>query len=329
MASYEPGDRTGGTPNEQDHPGTPGLPALPPLFVPSIPPPPSSAGPTPPSDFIVTPTAPDSRSTSGIALRLVLVIVMLGVVAGGIALAANSGRASAPLQSPTEANAKLHAAAMAAGSFHYKDVSTGSVAGNRASGTQTGDAGPTEGVQFLTSSVGDYEVIVVHSVAYMRADLPMLENTFGYSASEAAPYVNRWIQFGPSDAPYQAVAANVTSGSVWDDSSRSPTDQLPQTPQSVGTVSTLDGRSVQSVTYSLHGTSSTNTSYAGTERIFFASSSPYLPYKITEQLSGTSNREPSIDTGTVTFSQWGEVVRVTAPLGAVTYSSLPRPATAA
>ena len=98
---------------------------------------------------------------------------------------------------------------------------------------------------------------------------------------------------------------------------------------------TPDGRSVQSVTYSMHGTSKAiNTSYAETERTFFAASAPYLPYLpylpyyLTEQLSRASNQESSIDNGTVAFSQWGEVVKVTAPMGAIAYSSLPQPVTA-
>ena len=48
---------------------------------------------------------------------------------------------------------------------------------------------------------------------------------------------------------------------------KSPTDGLPQTPQSVTAPSSVKGRSVQTVAYSLHGASRTSSaSYSGTEQ---------------------------------------------------------------
>ncbi len=178
----------------------------------------------------------------------------------------------------------------------------------------------------MTSTTGDYEVIVINSVAYMRADSVSLENDFGYSVSEAALYVNRWIGFTPADAPYASVATDVTSGTTWGDPSKSPTDGLPQTPQSVTAPSSRDGRSVQTVAYSLHGASGTSSaSYSGTEQISFAADGPHLPYSLIEKLSGTAGGEPSTGMTRVTFSQWGEPVDVSAPTGSIPYSSLPSP----
>jgi hypothetical protein len=251
-------------------------------------------------------------------------VVLVGVICGGVVLATDGESSPAAITSPTQANAQLYAAAVASGSFHYSSVSSGTVGGRPVTGIQTGDTGRAEGVQYLTSPLGDYEVIVVNSMAYMKGNLTMLENNFGYSPSEAAPYVDKWISFTPSDSPYTAVAADVTTETTWSNPSESPTDGLPHTPVSVSGVSTLKGESVQSVLYSLHGTDkATNSSYSGTETIFFLAASPHLPTSITEHLSGTTNQQPSIDNAAVTFSQWGDPVDVSAPAGSIPFSTLP------
>ena len=252
--------------------------------------------------------------------------MLLGSVAGGVVIATNHTSASSAIQSPTEANSVLYAAAVASGSLHYTNISSGSVGGRVVAASQSGDIGRSEGVQYMASSLGDYEVIVINNMAYMKADLTMLENTFGYSPTEAAPYVNRWIGFAPTDSPYGAVAADVTVGTTWNNPSVSPTDDLPQTPEAVSGVSSLGGRSVQSVRYSLHGTNkASNASYSGTETISFSATDPHLPSSLTEQISGTSHQQSSTERVRMTFSGWGEAVSVTAPTGSIPFSTIPGP----
>jgi len=255
---------------------------------------------------------------------VVALVVMLCAVTGGAVLVADSGSPAVVIQSPSRANSTLYAAALASGSFHYVDVSSATVEGHTITVTQSGDAGHDEGVQYMTSALGDGEVVVINSHAYMKANLAALENTFGYSPSLAAPYVNRWISFTSSDAPYTAVAADVTNGTTWNDPSDSPTDFLPQMPESVSGLSQSNGETVQSVRYALRGSSKTvNASYTGTETISFSASDPHLPTQLTEHLSGTANQQPSTESNTVTFTQWGESVDVTAPSASIPYASLP------
>ncbi|MHB1712144.1 MAG: hypothetical protein ACYCV7_12185 [Acidimicrobiales bacterium] len=262
-------------------------------------------------------------------MPIVGLVVLVGAIAGGVFIA-NHGSAPVAIQSPTGANSALYAAAVASGSFHYTDVSSGFVGSHAVTATQSGDVGRAEGVQHMTSSVGDYEVIVVNAMAYMKPNLKMLESTFGYSPTVAAPYVNRWIAFTPSDPPYQAVAADVTMRSTWNNRSVSPADGLPQTPESVSGLLTLNGEPMQSVRYSLHGTNRASTaSYSGTETIFFSATDPHLPSYLTEQLSGTASQKSSTDTADVTFSRWGEPVSVAAPTGSIPYSTLPGAGTTA
>lgn len=310
-----------------------GLPGLPPLSVPDVAPParPEAPSPAGTGSFSVAAPRPTKRSTGRFASLVVLLVVVVGAIAGGAVVLSNSSSKPAGIQSPTRANAALYAAAMESGSFHYSGTSTGTEGGSLATGTVSGDAGETEGVQTLKSSIANYEVIVLNSVAYMKPDLNALENTFGYTASEAAPYANRWIEITPSEAPYQAVAADVTTGSVWGRSSQSPTDGLSHAPVTVSPVFTSKGQSVQSVAYSMHGAAQGSGvgSYSGTEHITFDAAGPHVPSSLTEHLTGTANGMPSTSNSSFTFSNWGRAVNVKAPAGAIPFSSLPPPPTTA
>jgi hypothetical protein len=251
-------------------------------------------------------------------------IALVCAVIAGLILVTDAGPSPAVIWSPAEANSKVFAAALASGSVHYESVASGTSGGTSVRVTQSGDAGRGEGVQYMTSSEGDSEVVVIGSKAYMRADATMLENLFGYNVGEAAPYVNRWIAFSQSDPLYGAVSGGVTIGSIWGDPSESPSDQLPQHPDSVSDLSTLSGIPQQSVGYSLHGTSQA-ASYSGTEMIAFSANEPHLPSLLTEHLSGTTKQGSSTESDRVTFSQWGEPVTVQAPSTSVPYSTLPPP----
>ena len=325
QAGWSPTDLETSVPSNPT--GLPLFPPLPPLSVPSIPLPPlpilPSVGPTGASDFSLRATGRPSNGRAKVAALIVGLLVLVGAIAGGALVVFNNGSSSGAIQSPTAANSALYAAAVASGSFHYTGVSSGEVGGQAVTATQSGDVGRAEGVQYQNSPLGNYEVIVLNSMAYMKPDLAMLENDFGYSATEAAPYVNRWISFTSSDSPYSSVAADVTMDTTWNNPSDSPTDGSPHTPESVSGVSTLNGQFVQSVRYSLHGTSNAGASYSGTETISFSATGPHLPTQLTGQLSATINRQSASETVKATFSRWGQPVSVTAPIGSIPYATLP------
>jgi hypothetical protein len=256
--------------------------------------------------------------------------VLVAAVTGGIAHFTESGTPPVVIHSPAEANSKLYAAAVASGSFHYVDRSTAAGGGQGITSTQHGDAGRNEGVQYMNSTAGNYEVIVVDSMAYMKADAVALQNLLGLTPPVAASLSDRWISFTPSDAPYEATAADVTTATTWNEPSTSMTDQLPQTPVSVSDLFTQNGTSVQSVTYSLRGSDGTaGTSYSGRETATFAATDPHLPSTVAERLTGVADHQTTTATANVTFSQWGESVSVKAPMGSIPYSSLPQPTTIA
>jgi hypothetical protein len=253
-------------------------------------------------------------------------IALVCVVIAGLMLTTGAGPSPQLIQSPIVANSRIFASAMTSGGFHYASVSSVTVGGVSQTVSQSGDAGNGDGVQFMTSALGDNEVIVIGSKVYMKANARMLENMLGYTVGEAAPYVERWIAFSPSDSLYRNVAAGVTIGLIWGNSSESPTDQLPQHPDSVSGPSTSGGMPVESVHYALHGfDQAASTSYTGTEVITFSADAPHLPNIVTEHLSGTTPHGASTATDRETFDQWGEHVSVQAPSASIPISTLPPP----
>jgi hypothetical protein len=270
------------------------------------------------------------RVRSAVGNKLVILacgtIALVCALVAGFIVVIGVGPATAVINSPTQANSTVFAAAMASGSFHYLSVSTGTVNGNPVLVQQSGDAGRGQGVQYLTSAMGDNEVIVIGSMVYMKANATMLENMLGYSVGEAGPFVNTWIAFKPSDSLYSAVSSGVTVGSIWGNSSESPTDGLPKTPASVTGISTLNGMPVESVNYSLNGKEqASNTSYSGTESIIFSATDPHLPNFLTEHMSASSTQGKSTGTVRLTFSKWGAPVNVQAPSSSIPFSTLPPP----
>ena len=253
-------------------------------------------------------------------------VVLVCIIVAGLILASGTGPSPVVIQSPTRANSAVFAAAVAAGSVHYSSVSTDLVAGKLISGTQYGDAGQGMGIQYQNGPEGDIEVIVVGSRVFMEANVTGLENTFGYSDAEATPFANEWISFARTDSMYLAIASDVTDGSIWANQSLSPSDGLPQTPQSVSSLSTLNGMPVQSVRYSLHGTSQAeHLSYNGTESILFSATQHHLPNSLTERLAAATPQGNVTATDRTTFSHWGETVNVHAPASSTPFSSLPTP----
>lgn len=308
----------------------PGRPmAIPALSIDEQVPPAQANVPTtrPSADFTraAGPQSPRGRPSAVLVGGAVLLVAAIG------AFAVLSSQGTAGFTSAAEANTALFAAARTSGSFHYMATTTGTEGGNTLSGTVTGDAARTDGIQYLRSNIANYEVIVFESVAYMKPDEGALENVFDYPPSTAATYANRWIELLPSDAPYSAVAADVTTGSAWNNDSQSPTDSLPHVPLTVTAVTSSGGRSVQTVTYSMTGAErgASADRYSGKESIVFSARSPHVPFSLTEHLAGTADGLATTSDATATFSNWGEAVHVAPPTGAIPFSSLPPPPTTA
>jgi hypothetical protein len=228
-------------------------------------------------------------------------------------------------QTPAQANAMVYAAAIASGSFHYVDHQTDLLGGYLVHETDAGDASLNEGIELSSGLLGDAEVIVVDSVAYLKGNAVCLQ-LIGFSQKVANTYANRWISVMPKDFPYQNLVYMVLTKTFWGDPRQAPMTPLPQKGLSTSGVTTLNGRRLLSVTSSIHDiVKSTNSSFIGSSRIYFATKAPYLPYAVISETRGTAAGSPTAESDSATFTNWGEAVRVIAPSGALPYSSLPPP----
>jgi hypothetical protein len=112
----------------------------------------------------------------------------------------------------------------------------------------------------------------------------------------------------------------------WAQPTEAPLDSLPERPNSISRASTVDGRSVESVNSTIDDVvASTDSSFVGHAQVFFPASSPKLPYRLTDDTTGTEAGSPFSQQDSATFSKWRERVEVTPPTGALPYSSLPPP----
>ena len=250
-------------------------------------------------------------------------VILLALATTGVTLV-SAGGASATSDSltPHQANAALFKAATTSRSFHYVDVDGSDIGGARTHQVETGDVGPGEGIQDTVGNLGNSEIIVLHSIAYLLGDETTLETLLEFSQSEAQRYAGKWISFTPKDPFYYSVADLVTAESFWGVPRNNPIQPLPQTPLSVSSPSVIDGRPMETVRYSIHDiVKSTNSSFIGSSRIAFATQN-HLPRSCEVQTSGTDAGTPGSEVDSATFSRWGERVSVSQPAGALPFSSL-------
>jgi hypothetical protein len=234
--------------------------------------------------------------------------------------------AAATSESPSQLVATVYATALAAGSFHYIDQQTLGINGTLVQQTESGDVGRGEGVQFVDGRLGNSEAIVIGSVAYLRGNAAALQVDLLYPLRRAKTYANRWISFTPKDGPFQLIVRLVLGTTSWAKPTDAPLDSLPEHPNSISRQSTVDGRSVESVLSTIDDVViSTDSSFVGHAQVFFAANSPKLPYRLTDDTTGTEAGSPFSQQDSATFSKWKEHVEITSPTKALPYSSLPPP----
>jgi hypothetical protein len=253
------------------------------------------------------------------------VILMTGSGGASLLLPGPTAVASTS-ETPTQLVASVYAAALAAGSFHYVDQQTLGINGASVHQTESGDVSPGEGVQFVDGRLGNSETIVIGSVAYLRGDATALQVDLLYPLRRANVYANRWISFTPKDGPYQLIVRLVLGTTSWTNATEASLDSLPERPNSISRPSSVDGRSVESVTSTIDDVvTSTESSFFGHAQIFFPANSPKLPYRLTDDTTGTEAGSPFSQQDSATFSKWKEHVTVAPPARALPYSSLPPP----
>ena len=252
--------------------------------------------------------------------------IVAGLLGGLIALAAASCGSSTPaakkgtspktqttagtgsLQGKTAAQILTASAAAAkkAGSAHY----VLSAVEGTSSQTISGDASQTEGQQTVVQGAQHIQVIYVGGVAYVQGNASGLTSAMGFASTVATNYANKWIAVHSTDSLFKSIVSAVTLAGTL--SQLNPTGTL-----SVTAPSTVAGRQAVGVKGGLPGTPQTGVT--GSTTLYVATSDPTVPLKF----SGTADQGSQHVKDAGSFTNWGKVLKLTAPTGAVPFSSVP------
>jgi hypothetical protein len=236
-----------------------------------------------------------NRWWRGLLPRRSLRAGLRSVVAVAVAICGLVGPASASV-SPDRLFSSALAAARAQRSVHY--VST--AASRTVSVRMVGDAALDRGIQRIAyrkgGKTGHVTVLVVADTAYVRGDAFTLANFMGFSAAAASGHAGRWMRIPHTASGFATVAAGVRLKSTIDELTlRRPRVALPET--------VFDGQRVVGIR-----STSTVSGHRRTDTVYVRAVAPRLP--VAEVALEGSTRL------SVTFSNWNEPVKVSAPTGA-------------
>jgi hypothetical protein len=249
-----------------------------------------------------------NRARRFIAVVVLVVVILVG---GGVTLLVTSGPPPVPAISPTAQRLLRSslAATLNGGSFHYvsRFTSRGSTQ------TTVGDAGRSSGKQVITIGPDTFTVLVIGTACYFQGDERQMVEQLGLPVAVASADAGQWISLAPGDVPYQSVYVAVTTRSALNSNiAFEPHRQLTTSRRSGYRVLGIRGPMV-------NVTANGQTQRAkGTASLYITASRPHLPVQYTEQ-GKIDNQASSL---VMTFSKWGEPVNVSAPTGAIAYSSL-------
>lgn len=243
-----------------------------------------------------------------------VVAVAVGVPVGLLTRShqpSSGGASSSP--SPTSAAAshamadyrQSLAAMRAATGFHYVANTNGS-----ASQQIVGDAGSSTGSQVITFDANygseQFTLLLIGGTVYFQGNAPALEDQLGVPAAKAPGLNAKWITVSVGDGPYNVVQPGIT---VADQA-----QEMALVPASTANVTTPSGASAIRITGSVPAQQGAP---AGTGHVDVATAS-HLPidYESSFTVGGVTV------TSTTTFSGWGTVPSVSAPSGAIAWSTL-------
>jgi hypothetical protein len=207
---------------------------------------------------------------------------------------------------PTQILTAATAAARKAASAHY----VLSAVQGKTSQTISGDSSPLEAQQSVSLGTQHIDVIYVGGVTYVKGNAAGLTADMGFATAVATNFANKWIAVHSKDAPFKSIVAAVTlTGTL---GQLNPTGNL-----SLTQPTTIAGRQAIGVKGGLPGPSQTGVT--GSATLYVAASRPTVPLKLT----GTANQGTQHVKETGTFSDWGKALHLTAPTGAVPFSSVP------
>jgi hypothetical protein len=276
--------------------------------------------PQPPTWPSMPPATPPKRRSRALGLGAAIVATILIGAIGGVAVAfltrtntqtpaANGAPTALPTNAPPSPALSLYqkslATMRAAAGFHYVNASTGPEPE-----TITGDAGVSGGRQDITftASYGaeKFTLLLAGGTVYFEGNTAAVEDQLGVVTADAAPLQNKWVSVVSGDGPYTVLQPGIT---VADQVS-----ELQFVPQSTSQVTTAGGTAATRIVGSIPAANGDPASAAQLD-VAPTSNIP-VDYSTSFTVSGASI------TSTTTFSQWGTAPTVTAPSGAVAWSSL-------
>ena len=296
-------------------PGRSVEPPAPPPPPPPPPPHPTGGAQGAPPPYSWTPT--NGRKPRRRTLQLAIGIVVAGAVVGAAVAVPltvlNRQPSSSTSPSPASGSAAQAATAYrqamtamrSAAGFHYVAVVNGG--GNQRT---VGDAGQSGGRQdiTLTSSFGAerFTLLLVDGTVYFQGNVPAFQDQLGVPASRASALQNSWVSVVKGDGPYAVLAVGITTSDQ--------ADETPLVPSSVTTV-TVSGASALRVEGRVPPQQGAP---PGTGHLDVAAKDHHALAYAARVSDGTTTVS-----STVSFSDWGKAPSVSAPSGAVAWSSLP------
>ena len=245
------------------------------------------------------------RSRTSRRFAVLFTVAVLVAIGAGVGI----GAAIAPTNPASTARSVLNqaiAAGTAAGSFHYVEQSTG---GGPAE-TIAGDAAPNGGSQTITQGSDQFDLRLVNGAVYFKGNASAMADQLGAPTAIATKDAGRWVSVPKSTGSlYSGFAVGITA--------KSNLSQINDTvePLTVTTVGSGSGARTVVLGHMKIGTSGT----AGTTRVVL-NAATHLP----ENVSGNASVPNAGVTETVqwSFDHWHQHVSVSAPSGALPYSSL-------
>ncbi len=207
--------------------------------------------------------------------------------------------------SPAQLLQESLTAAGAADAFHYR-------ATWRSDGFSqivVGDVGPSSGSETVSVGHDQFIVIFTGKEAYFDGSAAALQDQLGLPATMASVYAGRWISLLQTDGPYSSIEDGLTSSSALAQVFIAPSATAPEYQTHGVLLTRITGRIP-------HGQVVT-----GSASLDLISRS-----KLPAEYSAHGSNGGQTWSSTLAFSQWGEKAVVEAPIGALPFSSLQRPA---
>jgi hypothetical protein len=247
-------------------------------------------------------------------------IVAAGIGVGGVLLVRHV-QGQSPASSPTADPGTASSAAAAKALFNKAVAATGASDGFHYVGTTTGleaqtivgDAGPATGDQQITfvSSYGteQFTLELVGTTVYFKGNAPAAEDQLGVTTATVAAVAGKWVSVqsgnGGVHGPYSVLQPGITT--------KSQAEEMTLTATSTAKVTTAGGAAtkISGIVPPTQGLP------AGSGSLVVASGTN-LPITYTSTVSAGGDTLVF----TTTFANWGTAPSVTAPTGAVAWTTL-------